>query len=323
MKKHLKSVVMSAILGVSIGFSAQAQSWPTKPLRIVVPYAPGGNTDTMGRILAEGLSKELGQPVVVENRPGATALIGTNFVADSATDGYTYLLNTISLVISPHIFNSIQGDLHSKFEPVSQIASISKVLVVNPSSPVNSVSELIEHGKKAEHPLSYGTTGVGSANHLMAELFSMTTGVELMHVPYGSSSPAMTDLIGNEIDLIFEDLPPVAPFVTSGRLKALMVASKERSEVLKDIPSASEQGFDDLIVEPWNGVLAPKGTSPEIVAAMDEAIKKVVDTEEYQTRLKGAGAQPLYRNSKDYASFIQDEYVRWGEVVQKAGIPKQ
>src|SRR5690625_4535477 len=173
MMKLFRSLFAVSVLGLATAFSAHAHSWPNKPIRIVVPYAPGGNTDTLGRILAEGLSKELDQSVIVENRPGATALIGTNLVADSASDGYTYLLNTISLVISPHVFKSIDGDLHSRFDPISQIASISKVLVVNPSTPVNSVSELIDFARQADRPLSYGTTGIGSANHLMGELFSM------------------------------------------------------------------------------------------------------------------------------------------------------
>lgn len=323
MKKILKGMLGATMLSFTVCTTAIAATWPEKALKIVVPYAPGGNTDTVGRILADGLSKELGQAVVVENRPGATALIGTNFVADSPADGYTYLLNTISLIMSPHIFNSIKGDLHSKFEPVSQISSISKILVVNPSFPAKNIAEFLAVAKQAEKPLSYGTTGVGSSNHLMGELFAMNTGIEFMHVPYGSSSPAINDLIAKEIDFIFEDLPPVSQFILGNRLKALMVASKEKNSLFPNVPSAVEEGFDWLIVEPWNGVLAPKGTPTTIIDAMDAAIRKVVQSPEYKERMANMGALAVYKNSADYALFIQQEYDRWGEVVRKAGIPKQ
>ena len=323
MNRCIGKVVGALLTGLGLIGVAQAQTWPTQPIHIVVPYGPGGNTDTVGRVLAEGLAKELGQPVVVDNRPGATALIGTNYVAAAEPDGYTFLLNTISLVISPHVFKSIEGDLASKFEPVSQIAAISKVLVVNPSLPVKSVAELVDYAKQSQQPLTYGSTGVGSANHLVAELFSMHMGIPLTHVPYKGSSPAITDLIGNQITLIFEDLPPAVPFIKDGRLKALLVASPERSKALPDVPSAGEQGMDALIVEPWNGVLAPKGTPANIVAAMDKAIQKVVASEDYRRRLTQAGAEPVYQSSADYGKFIQAESQRWGDVVKKAGIPKQ
>lgn len=320
--KRLMGFIL-VFLSMILGAQAQAAAWPAKPIHIVVPYGPGGNTDTVARILADGLSKELGQNIVIENRPGATALIGTNYVANAAPDGYTYLLNTISLVISPHIFKSITEELAPKFTPVSQIASISKVLVVNPSLPVSSVAELIDYAKKSDKQLTYGSTGTGSANHLVGELFSMYTSLPLTHVPYKGSSPAINDLIGNEISMIFEDLPPAVPFITGGRLKALLVASPQRNPALPNIPSAGELGLNELIVEPWNGVLAPAGVSPTTIATMDQAIKKVVESTEYQTRLKSAGAQPTYRNATDYHQFIQAESTRWGEIIKKAGIPKQ
>lgn len=328
MKRFLK-YSLSCLAALGIGASAHAQTqpqakagdWPGKPVSLVVAFAPGGNTDIVARLLAEGLSGELGQPVVVVNKPGATGLIGTNFVVDAEPDGYTYLVNVTGLVISPHVSASVPLDLPKKLAAVSQISSIPKALVVNADFPANTFAELLDLAKKKS--LSYGSSGIGSGNHLTGELMGILTGEKLVHVTYKGSSPAIMDLLGGRIDMVFDDLPVVLPFITDKKLKALVTLSAERNPALPDVPSVGELGLNDLIIEPWNGVLAPRGVRPEIIAAMDKAIEKVVTGEKYQSQLKSKGLKAEYKNAADYGKFIDAEYVRWGDVVKKAGIPRQ
>ncbi len=319
MKRFIKCVLPLLVMGM--GTMAQAAEWPNKPVNLVVAYAPGGNTDMVARILAEDLSKKLGQPVVIVNKPGATGLIGTRYVADAPADGYTYLVNTTSYVISPHVSNLAPKELMDRLVPVSQVSSIPKAWVVNSSLPVTTYKDVIALAKTK--PLTYGSSGVGSGNHLSGELVSTMSDEPLVHVTYRGSMPAITDLIGGQIDMIFEDLPVVLPFINDGKLKALVTLSAERNPSLPDVPSAGELGLDDMIIEPWNGILAPTGVPPKIMAAMDEAIKAVVTGERYQTQLTNKGLIPTYRNAADYGKFIEVEYQRWGDVVKKAGIPKQ
>ena len=310
-------------LALSVASLAHAASWPSKPINLVVAFAPGGNTDMVARILGEGLAKELGQSVVVINKPGATGLIGTNYVADATPDGYTYLVNVTGLVISPHVSASVPEDLPMRLAPVSQISAIPKALVVNADLPVNTFEELLAYSKKKPGGLSYGSSGIGSGNHLTGELVAMLTKQPMVHVTYSGSMPALMDLLGGRIDIVFDDLPVVLPFIKEGRLKALLTLSKARNPELPDVPSVGELGMDDLIIEPWNGVMAPKGVPPEIIQAMDTAIRKVVAGEQYQAQMKSKGLMATYRNAQDYGEFIAAEYQRWGDVVKKAGIPRQ
>lgn len=323
LNKALKALAVSSAAVFCATATANEPAWPSKPVQLVVPYAPGGNTDMVARILAEGLSKTLQQPVVVENRAGAGSLIGTNYVANARPDGYTLLLNTVALVTSPLVSAAVKDDLASKFEPVAQVASVPKVLITNPAFPATSVTELVAYAKASGKPLTHGTPGNGSVTHLMGEMFALEMGVPLMQVPYRGSAPALTALMGGEIDMILEDLPPAMPFINSGRLKAVMMASKTRNAAFPDVASAGEQNLDALIVEPWNGVLAPAGTPDTVVAALDKAIAQVVSSDDYRDRLAKAGAQPTYRDSKAYGAFIQAESARWADVVKKAGLEKQ
>src|SRR5690625_168340 len=188
--------------------AASTVDWPSKAIRIVVPFPPGGNTDIVGRVLAEQLGQKLSVPVLVENRPGATGFIGTNYVIGQPSDGYTFLLSTISITISPHIYTSIPDDILSLLTPVSMVTTVPKVLVVRPGLPVSTVSELVEYAKEKNEPLTYGSSGIGSAHHLSGELFKLHYDVDLTHIPYKGGAPALNDLIGERIDIVFDDVPP-------------------------------------------------------------------------------------------------------------------
>lgn len=302
---------------------AQASVWPQQPIRIVVPFPAGGNTDTVGRVLAEYLSEDLQVPVIVDNRPGATGIIGTNFVVGQPGDGYTFLLTTISITISPHVYKSMPADIVSHFAPVSMVTAVPKVLVVHPSLPVNSVAELVEYAKKQDKLMTYGSSGVGSAHHLSGELFALHYGIKLEHVPYKGGSPAMNDLMGGQIDMVFDDVPPANPFIQSGRLKALAVSSTERAALLPDVPTIGEAGADGAMVEPWYGVLAPRDTSERIIQAMDAAVGRVVNGKPFQRKILEMGGIPLYKSTSEFSQFIADENDRWGKVAKEANITPQ
>lgn len=320
--KHLFGACAS-VLALAWTPALHAAKWPTGPIRLVVPFAPGGNTDIVGRLLADGLTKSLGVPVVVENRAGATGIIGTNYVVGEPADGYTFLLSTISITISPHIFTSMPTDIASRLAPVSLVTAVPKVLVVNPALPVNSLAELVAYAKKQDKPLTYGSSGIGSAHHLSGELFKFQQNIALTHVPYKGGAPATNDLIGNQIDMVFDDVPPAYPYVQAGRLKALAVSSDTRSPLLPKVPTIEEAGFKGSIVEPWYGVLAPGKTPRDVVLAMDSAIRDVVQGEQFHDKVVQMGGIPLYKDTAEFTRFIADENRKWGEVITHAGIPKQ
>lgn len=319
---HFFKRILSGMAAVCMAVSAHAATdWPNRPIELVVGFAPGGNTDILARVLANHLSEELKNPVIVNNKPGATGLIGTNYVVGAKPDGYTYLVNVTGLVLSPHVSASVPLDLPMQLQAVAQVSSIPKAVVVREDFPANSFEELLRLAK--ERTLSYGSTGVGSGNHLTGELVSMTAGQPMIHATYRGSGPAMVDLLGGQIDMVFDDLPVVRPQIEEKRLKALMTLTKERVPYLPDVPSARELGYDHLIFEPWNGVLAPKGMDPEILAKMEKAIEKVVKSKAFGDELEAKGLKAEFRDSSDYAALIKEEYDRWGEVVRKAGIQRQ
>lgn len=321
---QLRNYLLGAALAV-FAFMAQAQApaWPSGTIRLVVPFAPGGNTDIVGRLLADGLGKRLGVPVVVENRAGATGMIGANHVIGERPDGNTFLLSTISLTISPHIFESVPADLLTRLAPVSLVTAVPKVLVVHPSLPVNTVAELVAYARQQKTPLSYGSSGVGSAHHLSGELFRTQQGIELTHVPYKGGAPAMNDLMGGMIHMVFDDVPPAHSFIQSGRLKALAVSSEQRSALLPEVPTAAEAGYPGSMVEPWYGVFAPAATPKEIIAAMNSALGDVVKGDEFHAKVVQMGGIPLYKSTEEFAGFIADENRKWAGVVKEAGIPRQ
>ncbi|MGN6661723.1 MAG: Bug family tripartite tricarboxylate transporter substrate binding protein [Achromobacter mucicolens] len=305
-------------MAASAGAGA-AENWPTKPIRMVIPFSAGGNTDVVARLIAPHIEKAVGQPVVVENRPGAAGNIAADFVARADADGYTLLMGTVG---TQAINYSIYKDIRFKpadFAPITLVASVPNVLAVTASQPVKSVQELIAYGKKNPGKLSFASSGAGSSIHLSGEMFKSRTGVDMVHVPYKGSAAAVTDLVGGQVHLMFDNLPTSLPFIKNGTLRALAVTSAERSTNLPDVPTMAEAGVPDFEAGSWFGVLAPAGTPAPIVNKIDQAIEKAMADPEMQKRVVELGAVPTVKGPAEFNAFIGTEIEKWKAVVKAAG----
>jgi tripartite-type tricarboxylate transporter receptor subunit TctC len=316
MKKVLSGFVVCGLLIASV---AAAQSYPTRPVRIVIPLSPGGTTDVPGRIIAQKLSEKLGQQFYVENRAGAGGTIGTDFVAKSRADGYTLLLTASPFVIAPHVYKKMPYDALADFTPVIRIASGPYVLVVHPSLGVNSVKELIAAAKKQPGKIDFASSGNGSAQHLVTALFVHMAGIQLTHVPYKGSGPAQQDLMSGIIKVSFVGTPIAIPHVKSGRLKALGVSTAKRSPEMPDVPTVAEAGVPGYEAIVWIGMLAPTGTPHEIVAKLNGEIGKLVRADEVKKLLAPTGMEPDPDTPEQFGAYIKADYDKWGKVVRDSG----
>ncbi|WP_291377185.1 MULTISPECIES: tripartite tricarboxylate transporter substrate binding protein [Achromobacter] len=323
MFKSTKQGIAYACAGlVALAASASAgaaDNWPTKPIRMVIPFSAGGNTDVVARLIAPHIEKAVGQPVVVENRPGAAGNIAADFVARADADGYTLLMGTVG---TQAINYAIYKDIRFKpadFAPITLVASVPNVLAVTASLPVKSVQELIEYGKKNPGKLSFASSGAGSSIHLSGEMFKSRTGVDMVHVPYKGSAAAVTDLVGGQVHLMFDNLPTSLPFIKNGTLRALAVTSAERSTNLPDVPTMAEAGVPNFEAGSWFGVLAPAGTPAPIVNRIDQAIEKAMADPDMQKRVIELGAVPTVKGPAEFNAFIGTEIEKWKAVVQAAG----
>jgi len=308
-----------SIFFLTIAFNAWAQSWPSRPIRMVVPLSPGGFADVPGRILAARLSSSLGYNVFVENRPGAGGTIGADFVAKSAPDGYTLLFTGTPHVISAWIYKKLPYDALKDFEPVALVASGPYVLVVNPQLPVHSIRELIAAAKAQPGKIDYASSGNGSAQHLVSALFASMAGVELNHVPYKGSGPAMQDLLGGQVKVSFAGIPNVLPHVKAGRLRALAVSTPQRSPDLPDVPTAAEAGVPGYQATLWLNLAAPAGTPGEIVQRLYAETAKALQDAELQQSFRAAGVEASPMSPQELAGFMRGEYEKWGKVVRATG----
>jgi tripartite-type tricarboxylate transporter receptor subunit TctC len=309
-----------ATFGVLATQAASAQSWPNKPIRIVVPFTAGGNTDIVARLIGEGLSKTFGQPVLIENKPGAAGLVGATAVAKAPADGYTFLMGTVGThAINAGLYTKMPYDTVMDFTPVTLIASVPNILVVHPSLPVNSVKDLIGYLKANPDKANFSSSGNGTSIHLSGELFKIKTGVTMTHIPYKGSPPALADLMGGQVQLMFDNLPTSLPHVKAGKLKALAVTTAKRIPALPDVPTVAESGLPGFETGSWFGLLAPAGTPKEIVAKLDAEIRKMVRSPELREKLIQQGAEPVGMGSEEFAAHIKSELVKWGEVVKASG----
>jgi len=296
-----------------------AQGWPSRPIRMVVPLSPGGFADVPGRILAARLSSLLGYNVFVENRPGAGGTIGADFVAKSAPDGYTLLFTGTPHVISAWVYKKLPYDPLKDFEPVALVASGPYVLVVNPQLPVHSIRELVAAAKAQPGKIDYASSGNGSAQHLVSALFASMAGIELNHVPYKGSGPAMQDLLGGQVKVSFAGIPNVLPHVKAGRLRALAVSTPQRSPDLPDVPTAAEAGVPGYQATLWLNLAAPAGTPGEIVQRLYAETAKALQDAELQQSFRAAGVEASPMSPQELAGFMRAEYEKWGKVVRDTG----
>ncbi|HYU70316.1 MAG TPA: tripartite tricarboxylate transporter substrate binding protein [Burkholderiales bacterium] len=304
-------------------YCALAQDYPARPVRIVIPLSPGGTTDVPGRIIAQKLSESLGQQFFVENRAGAGGTIGTDYVAKSKADGYTLLLTASPFVITPHVYKNMPYNALADFAPVIRIASGPYVLVVHPSLGVSSVNELIAQAKKEPGKIDFATSGNGSAQHLVTELFMYMAGIKLNHVPYKGSGPAQQDLMSGIVKVSFVGTPIAIPHMKSGRLKALGVSTARRSPEMSDVPTIAEAGVPGYEAIVWIGLLAPAGTPREIVAKLNAEIGKLVRTDDVRKLLAPTGMEPDPDTPEQFGAYLKGDYDKWGKVVRESGATVQ
>ncbi len=317
MRSTMRAMVGVALLAATV--PASAQNWPVKQVNFIVPFSAGGTTDLFGRLLAQHMQKNLGQPFIVENRAGAGGNLGAAAVAKAAPDGYTFLVGTVSThAINPFLYSKLPYDTVKDFQPVSLIARLPNILVVHPSLPVNNVAELIAHLKANPDKLSYGSSGAGTSIHLAAELFKIRTGTTMTHVPFRSSGDIMNNLTGGHINLAFDNITLAWPQVKAGRLRALAVSSTERSAIAPDVPTVAETlpGFD---ATSWHGVFAPAGTPRPIVEKMAAEMKRILELPETREKLAELGAVASPMAPDDFVAFIERERTKWQEVVKASG----
>jgi tripartite-type tricarboxylate transporter receptor subunit TctC len=298
-----------------------AQTYPNKVIRLVVPVPAGGGTDILGRMLAEGVSKQLGQPVIIDNRGGASGMIGADLVLKAPADGYTlFMVYSAVLTVNHALFKKISYDPIKDFVPVAIFADVPNILIVHPSVPANSVAELIELAKAQPGKLNYASSGNGVMNHLSMELFKQMAGIDMLHVPYTGGAPAMIGLMGGQVQLMFNNLVEVLPHIKSGKVRALAIATAKRSPVLPDLPTVAESGVPGYETSLWYGVVAAAGTPAAIVNKLNDAIRQTQQMPEIKARLAAMGAEPVSLTPAEFGALIKREVEKWGRVVRTAGI---
>jgi tripartite-type tricarboxylate transporter receptor subunit TctC len=303
---------------------AQAQAYPSKPVRLILPFPPGGGTDVVGRLLAQKLGQALGQQVIVDNRAGAGGRIGTDLVAKSPPDGYTLLLATSSVMgTGPALYQKLPFDMPKDFAPVSLVAYTAYVLVAHPSVPATSVKGLLALAKSRPGQLTFASSGAGGASHLSGELFSAMAGVKMVHVAYKGSSPGMFSVVSGETDLMFNNALPALPQVKNGRLRALAVTTPLRSALLPEVPTVAESGLQGFEVQQNYGVLAPAGTPREIVGRLNREIGKVMQTDDAKSRLLADGSEAKVSTPQEFEKVIIGEIEKWSKVIKQAGIKEE
>ena len=302
-------------------YDARAESYPTRAITLIVPTAPGGTTDIAARMIADPLSKALGQPVIVENRPGGNGTIGTSAVKRAAPDGYTLLVQYSGYqVITPAIVKKLDWDPIKDFAPVANILSAPQLVVVREGLPVKTLSELVAYGKANPGKLSYGSSGNGSLQHVTGEMLKLQTGIDMTHVPYKGTGPTITDMLGGNVDLTFGTPPPFMGHIQAGKLRAIAVTGKSRLPSLKDVPTAAEAGFPKLDATSWFAMYAPAGTPKPIIEKLTTEIQKIMQTDAFKKKAEEQGAVADYMNPQQLAEFTKAELARWGQVVKSANI---
>ncbi len=298
---------------------AQALAWPDKPLKLVVGYPPGGATDVIARLVAGKLGEQLGQTVIVDNRPGANSNVSAQFVAQAPADGYTLYMYSVAQTINATLYPKLGYDPQKDFAPIGMIAKIPNILVVNTTSPVKSVDDYIRYARSSAGGISFASAGNGSTTHLSGEIFRNGAGLNMLHVPYRGSSPAITDLIGGQVHSMFDNAPSALPHIKSGRLRAIAITSPKRSPLLPDVPTVAESGFPGFEVHSWFGLAAPAGTPRPIIERLNAELAKVAAAPDVRQRLQELAATQEQGTPEQMRAFIASELKRWAEVVKRSG----
>ena len=318
----LGSIASAVVLGAGLlgGTSALAQAYPTKPVTIIVPFAAGGTTDILARIIGQALTAELGQSVVVDNRAGAGGNIGGQAAAKATPDGHTLFMGTVGThAINASLYKKMPFDPVKDFAPLTRVANVPNLLVANPAQPYKSVKDLIAYAKANPGKVNFGSSGNGSSIHLSGELFKSLAKVDMQHVPYKGSAPAVTDLLGNQIDNMFDNMPSAIQHVRSGKLVPLAVTTAKRSPELPNVPTIAEAGVPGYEATSWFGMFAPAGTPAPVLAKLNAAIVKVLAQPDVKKKINEQGAEVYSETPEQFAAFIQAESVKWGKVVKESG----
>jgi tripartite-type tricarboxylate transporter receptor subunit TctC len=313
------TLATAAVLAIASSF-ASAQSWPTKPVTLVVPFPAGGGTDAFARPLSAQFAKQTGKQLIIDNRGGAGGTVGASIAAKAAPDGYTLFMGAVHHTIAPSMYNKLDYDLEKDFVPLALVAIVPQVLVVNPKNmPVADHKAFLELVKKSPGKYNFGSAGGGTSHHLAGELYKMQTKSFITHIPYRGAGPALQDLVGGQVDMMFDGLGSSAAHIKGGRIKALMVSGATRSPAFPDVPSAKELGLPDYTVTTWYGIWAPKGTPVAVQTAAIAEIKKAVETTELKAIWANQGAEFSPMNQAQFGSFINNEIKRWRVVVKASG----
>ena len=304
--------------------AAQAQAFPSKAITIIVPFSAGGTTDILARVLGQFISKDLGQPVIIDNRAGAGGNIGTQLVARAAPDGHTILMGTVGThAINQSLYPKLAFDPIKDFAPLTRVALVPNLLVANPAQPFKTVKELMAYAKANPGKVTFGSSGSGTSIHLSGELFKQMAGVDLQHVAYKGSAPAVNDLLGNHIAIMFDNMPSAISHVKAGKLRPLAVTTAQRSPALPDVPTVAEAGVPGYEATSWFGLLAPAKTPAPVVAKLNAAILKALADPDVKNKLLEQGAEPAGETPAQFAAFIASETVKWGKIVKQSGATAQ
>ncbi len=312
---------LAALALTSAAGAAHAQAWPAKPVSLVVPFPAGGTTDVLARALAERLSPAIGQPVIVENKPGAGATIGADAVAKAKPDGHTLLIGAVHHTIASSVYKKLSYDFQKSFAPITVIAMVPNVLVVNAAkTPAKTVNELVAAIKAKPEDASYGSNGNGTAQHMIGTLFQQQTGTKLQHVPYRGSGPLATDLLGGQILMSFDTITPVLPHIKAGKLRPLAVTTAKRSPALPDVPTLQEAGLKDFDIGTWFGVLAPVGTPKPVLDRLSAEATKIIQSPDFKKRMDDIGAQPVGNSPAEMAAQIRSETDKFSALVKSGNV---
>ena len=319
-----RTVVLGGLVAVMLCAQATsvaqtASSFPNQPVRMVVPYPPGGPTDITARVVAAEMSKTIGQNIVIDNRPGASGMIGSEMVTKATPDGYTLLANASIHVINPSVYPDMRFDAIKDFTPITQLAQVPLVLVVPANSPIKSVKDLVEYAKANPGKVNFGSAGSASAQHLAGESFKIAAGIQMQHIPYKGSAPALTDLAGGQLQLMFDSMPSATPMINSGKLRAIAVTTTTRAKARPDLPTIAESGFPGFDISTWYAYWAPKGTPADVVEKLAASAAQALKNPEVIAKYEAMGAEPVGSTPAQFAAYVESEAKKWSEIVKKSG----